>query len=435
MKKFQLSITNVTYVRLILILCIYWFCLSLAGQSQSVLRGVVLDEETLLPIAGATVFSPDNQRGAISDSSGFFAIKMKSIPGLLEISHISFYSRNEYISENRFVEICLIPLTIELKEAVVYGKLYHKIRPDQASSIIDFNVSSSGIFTISHGNVLKKGDLTVLDIESSRVRANKTIRKPVALRKDYMGNVHLLTFDSIFQLHYNEDLMLLYGLPYSLTTEKLFTIVGTFGSRVIEVSEYGANQFIQVCSFDRESKEKKILYEAFDKEIFDNSRQAAGFRMWSWRGTGKGSKDPGAANRIFETYSYDKKIKYKPVKIYAKIIGNFLIILDPQEWNIVQYNLINDNVVVMGLDFRRSSQNKIDLLMDEQSESIYLFNSSWGRGILYRLNYEDLSINQVFSLDGFSNITKPVVFNNKLYFLYQEKNEMRSISLFSRSIL
>ncbi|NVK50122.1 MAG: TonB-dependent receptor, partial [Cyclobacteriaceae bacterium] len=70
----------------------YTFFLSVGlskAQTQSQLRGIVLDRENSLPLPGASVFwENDRSTGVVSGLDGSFSIPVSELPAFLKLSFV-----------------------------------------------------------------------------------------------------------------------------------------------------------------------------------------------------------------------------------------------------------------------------------------------------------------------------------------------------------
>ena len=60
-----------------LLFCIsFLLVISLSIKSQTIVQGVVLDDRTLEPLVGATIFNMNDSIGVISDFKGIFSLSI-----------------------------------------------------------------------------------------------------------------------------------------------------------------------------------------------------------------------------------------------------------------------------------------------------------------------------------------------------------------------
>ncbi|HUR10595.1 MAG TPA: TonB-dependent receptor [Flavitalea sp.] len=88
------------------------------------LSGRILDAATNLPLAGASVYIPDQKRGIVCDNSGHYRLaNLGSGKHLIEISHVGYATTTEYIDVNGDVtrDFYLAFSLLENNEVVITG--------------------------------------------------------------------------------------------------------------------------------------------------------------------------------------------------------------------------------------------------------------------------------------------------------------------------
>ncbi len=105
----------------LLILCAFMVLnQSFAFQSTIPIKGIVLENETNLPLLGATVQEKGSNVGVISDFEGIFEINLSSLPSTLVISYIGFQTK-EVLVDSDNVTVYLEPASASLDEVTVIG--------------------------------------------------------------------------------------------------------------------------------------------------------------------------------------------------------------------------------------------------------------------------------------------------------------------------
>ncbi len=107
-----------------IVLFFFSFFLSLNVNAQFVIKGKVLDVETLEPIPFATVFISNSSFGDVTDTNGFFEIPIPAGNHELVISFMGYEPFSYSISTlvlHEFYEFRIMPSPIELDEREVTG--------------------------------------------------------------------------------------------------------------------------------------------------------------------------------------------------------------------------------------------------------------------------------------------------------------------------
>lgn len=97
---------------------IFAFFAIIVGQSQSLLKGKVIDENNT-PLGGASVIIKGSNTGVATDFDGNFEIEIQKKNTTLLISYIGYATKEIVISNYQFIEIQLFPDSEKLNEVVV----------------------------------------------------------------------------------------------------------------------------------------------------------------------------------------------------------------------------------------------------------------------------------------------------------------------------
>jgi len=115
---------------LIIIVCFYQF-----APAQKIIRGVVQDEETQVPIIGVNILLIGSETGTVTDVEGLFEL---SVPdnetSAIRLSHIGYNTREVMIDSSFNGILLLIPAVIKGQEIEVVG-VKSKTEMDVASSV------------------------------------------------------------------------------------------------------------------------------------------------------------------------------------------------------------------------------------------------------------------------------------------------------------
>src|SRR5699024_6325911 len=76
-----------------LFLFLFYFCLHPTCAQE--FTGRVIEAESKIPLAGATIIEQGTGNGVVSDEDGNFSISLQKIPAILQISFLGY--RNEMI--------------------------------------------------------------------------------------------------------------------------------------------------------------------------------------------------------------------------------------------------------------------------------------------------------------------------------------------------
>ncbi|MDP2238313.1 MAG: carboxypeptidase-like regulatory domain-containing protein [Bacteroidales bacterium] len=244
---------------------------SYAQNDTIVIVGRVVDANSD-PVENVNIQNLSNKTGTTSNSNGFFYATADDFPVDLRISRIGFdtkylsLTKNEFESIEDFITIQLSAKVYTLEEVEIINVKPDVILSNQANRIIlDFKIFEESILVL-----LKIGQrrmLKVFNIETiTSFEISLSIRGD-ELFEDCMGNMHILTCDSVFQLETNlADSSISYYGAYSIDkfNSSLATCVGYINRDFIFKSVFNHNQEIRYWYI--KDKKRVEFYHIYDKE-------------------------------------------------------------------------------------------------------------------------------------------------------------------------
>lgn len=168
----------------------------LPAWGQYKLSGTVMEAQTNKPVANASLYFPELQRGTASHDDGSFQFDgLKKGKLILQVSHIGYESFfvSLDLQQDSILEISLQPSRIEMKEVVVYGT------QTQSPEETTFNITQLTQTEIQQTGALNISDALSRLPEVSQLTTGPGISKPV-IRGLYGNriqiNVNGLRFDN-----------------------------------------------------------------------------------------------------------------------------------------------------------------------------------------------------------------------------------------------
>lgn len=244
---------------------------SYAQNDTIFIVGRVVDTNSR-PVENVNILNLGNKSGTITNSNGFFYATADDFPLDLRISRIGFETRflsltkKEFETIEDFLTIRLTAIVYTLDEVEIVNEKPDVILSKQTNWIIsDFKIFEEKIFVL-----LKKGRSSMLKIFNIETLTSFEVGLSIKgneLYEDCMGNIHLLTEDSIYQIQMN---FMDSTISFCGTSSKdkfdnsLANCVGYTNENFIFKSVYNHNQEIRYWYI--KDKNKKELYHICDKK-------------------------------------------------------------------------------------------------------------------------------------------------------------------------
>lgn len=237
-----------------------------------VINGQIIDRVSRKGIDMVTVtVSPTS--GTLTDSLGYFSIEVPKYPVELSISHLSYGAQSftlNYHPKQKLV-FQLEEIRTYIPEILVSGKKLQILTKGADYSISHFEFDDKYMWQLGMvNNRANKGRLYLANLVGDTVHSIPA-ELPAILHKDYFGNVHYETKDSIFQLYgMNDSIQLLYGNKREEFHESMDGFDESLGSGLIfflHMPNQRGKQMYYIDSSIREPEQIKVK----EKLIYDFS--------------------------------------------------------------------------------------------------------------------------------------------------------------------
>jgi len=224
-----------------------------SGQSlaQS-LSGQILDRDTRLGIDMATVvINPTT--GTLTDSLGYFSFEVSKYPIELTISHLSYGTQSFTLNYHPKEDLVFLLEQVRtyIPEILVSGKKLQILTKGSDYSVSSFEFDDKFMWQIGMvNNRPRKTRLYQTNLIGDTINSIP-IKLPASLLKDYFGNIHLETKDSVYQIFGTKDnIQLLYGDKREELRKILGSYQATLGEGLVFFSSYSNIGEIHVYYID-----------------------------------------------------------------------------------------------------------------------------------------------------------------------------------------
>lgn len=148
-----------------LLFCIsFLLVISLSIKSQTIVQGTILDNKTLEPLVGATIFNLNDSIGVISDIKGAFSISISSEKVFIKISYVGYEDKILNCEANENIgNIYMLAHTQYLEDVTVYAQQVNSYKTPVVSSTLQ---------SIDINERLGAGEFTTILKNTPGVQAN-----------------------------------------------------------------------------------------------------------------------------------------------------------------------------------------------------------------------------------------------------------------------
>ena len=187
------------------------------SQERHVIRGIIYEMETEMPLAGAHILIHETSFGTISGPDGSFRLSVSNFPLSIKVTHIGFEDRYFKITEDFKDETLMLGMNFSaemLDGVTITDQKAELIFRDNTYAVFDFEFHENGLMLLIYRNRLKRAELVLLSFMNDTLALLNTLPgKAESLHRDCLGFIHYLSDDTAYQIQYTDTgLQLIYPM-------------------------------------------------------------------------------------------------------------------------------------------------------------------------------------------------------------------------------
>ena len=443
------------------------FCLSLQSQDvvSFVIEGQVTDKATGEPVENANIVIKDQGVGATTDELGIFTLNIKRLPFTLVFSHVSYesLSRSFNYPPIRMLNIQLKSSVVPLEEVVISSSRIDTLFRDDKYAVLDYEVLDDGILLLIYKARLTSCELLVTDF-SGKEKQNLAVLpgKPLALFKDCLQHIHILTNKKIFEVFLQDSSIMLHkGIDKKEFTEAMNGCLFEIGNKLY-FEDLAYHNFMKRCYYVR--KEDSLRHEltliADEKKIdmladnpFDRrflSESGSKITLGNMRST---EQDLELIDEIRSESNYSRFIKmayYTKVNAPVFPLGDSVCIFNHPNNRIEIFSHMDSLVGTTPVTYHlKSKKNTLQTVIDafapasEWLEEIYMDRKKWKAYTLFQNINGTRDLMEIDLFSGkteyvltipFPYVQKMNIHDGFIYFIYKGWGEGQNKKLFRQKI-
>lgn len=493
-------------MRKLLLACIFvlFLCFSFTyAQDNTIVNGVIYNSKTKDRIPVVHVVDNETGQGTTSNGIGSFRILISHFPVELEFSHISFKKHKIILRDNKSLEkklrngilkVYLDPESVIIDEVVIKGA-YRKLLDKEPFHIFDFQFYENNIVLLGNrNNNIRKPELIIANIDGDLISSIKLKRSrnlgeamgistnqyqqiTPGLYKDCFGNIHHITKDSVYQIHYDEKTLQLYFgidhwnfkeylLPVKIAIDNFLFCEETSENKqnitYFAISDNSPERLLKIIGESEKEESvnairkllddlyhppcekltkklyedeplKEAIYLKDDKNNFIYDRYANRVRDPIALAILDTIKDMDYNEQII-ALEFRRRIVFKPV--YSSIIdlNEKIYLFDFYDDKIEIYNKYGYHKGDIPINYHKHEDWQKQIIVDEINNKVYnLFIKKNRRLYLKEIDLITGLPIRIIDIPELKNIEKINIRDNKLYFLYQpitgyEKKKLYSMN-------
>lgn len=396
------------------------------AQNNFLLEGTVYDSITNRPIKNANIKIIGKKTGTISDSRGHFILKFDKYPLKIQISHVSYLTKIRIISNTDFVNISipLILKTNKINQVNISAKnKILEITKNHFFDINDFEFTGDTIVLITYDWQEKLNPWIVLMNNYGDTILKKHIFYDGIFYKDCLNNLYLINDKYAYQIYISKNKIIV-GKPINAKKfKKLMTPCINELKGKLYLKQYTYNeQVLSYFSADTISKninkfkiiaDKTTIRRLYDKERFYSMGVA-----------------PTDADLRFEKMCF-----FAPVFAPLIVINDTICIFNFVDGKIEYYNSELKFLNSVNIYFYQKRTWKKQIFTDDVTGKVYTLFQKNGITTLSLIDRNTGKLTTSIKIPSFKWISKIIIRDNIIYFLYRKTSNLELTRLYKLKIL
>jgi hypothetical protein len=419
----------------VLILVIPCCWVSVSGQGKyHFFYGKVQNKLTEGAISNVNLTFEGLATGSVTDRKGEFSVYLDTLPVIMVLSHIGYETKKVFLDNTSFsLLIEMVPEIRELKEVEVKGnsREAEPIFKGNAFSVLDYEPDSGNIYILV--SRFRTNDVVLL-LRSwyGDTIASKTLTEinPKKLFRDCLGNIHVMTSDSVYQIfHQREKLHLIYAVQLKKFKSLLADCVLSTPELLFYKKPIEHDLGMSFFTINRTTRERQTISSVKDSSKLQMAKKNPGdWNLLLRKRIPEGKED-------FVAWSYVHKILYRPMSSCLFRIANSICMLNISEQTIEFYQPNGTYSSKLLINIKSINEGKWSgiLYIDELTLKVYTTFFKNGEYTLYRLN---LNTGNLVMLVPIKKLfpDKILIHNGFAYYLYREEGSGTNVDLFRQRL-
>jgi hypothetical protein len=395
---------------------------SVFEENGFVLKGKVSDSKTKLGIPGVSIYVNETFVGTITNGDGNYVLNVPVQPATLVFSCIG-YTRRSFTFNTPPKEdfnVMLDPAVQEIPEVLITGKRTPvSISDEQDLYVTDYEFYDNHILLLGHPGKRSTQTLLVLMDRMGKRILKREIRKGENLYRDPFNNLHLLTADSAYQVFFDgSDFQLLYPTGKERFMKAFPEFLELYHNKVILRQYDFEDQAMLYYFYNLADSTIDRFWVGATPEVYHKiERVRAAIRITP---DGKGTS---RFNLFNADERFVKMAYYSPIFCPLEIIRDTIYIFNFPQGIIETFGPRGNPVdTPTAITFQTIDGWQKRLYNDVVTGKVYTEFLRNGITELREINVKNGSLSPTkIIIPNFENISKLMVNDGFLYFLYEER--------------
>ncbi len=416
--------------KLILAISLGVIAASVYGQNIEI-RGLIIDGKTEKPVAEAHVTVSTGEI-AVTDASGRFILNIPGIPAVMRITHVSYGSQEYKVSTapGGLLVIRINQEVTDLDEVQITGERLRILTRKDQFSIQEFAIDRQVIWFLGFiNNQAGQQRLFAANLYGDTL-ASIPVRRAEKLFQDIFNTVHIVFNDSVYQLYHHDENQIEFLYPEEKNTffNIMTGIEHAFNQKLVYSRESSWEQSLQIYYIQKDDPQRYQLVNI--RDTLEANRQ----KTWNKIDRLMAIYNiPELSNMWTDVYRYTKRgtkfdrVIRQPIPYTLFKANDSLFIINYLKDSLLIYSADGKLAKSIFIDFHKVTSaggpdyKDLTGLTDPITQKVFLLEHQMTRWILSPLNTATGKTGPVIRLPEFPGMAGICVYDNAVYFIYQEK--------------
>lgn len=393
--------------RILLLVILLFNANQITGQNNNVIKIKVADKETGNPVSDANVLIQNTWNGAATSSDGLCKITVEKLPVNLVISHIAYKTQvlslsGAYGSDT----VCCYLETkpIDLDEVQITAKSVAVFNQPRYL-ILDFELFDDGLLILERYKYMQNNHtrliLTDAALETKLSWNIPLCISPVSIFKDCLGNCHIFTKDTVYQVIFSNNLLSLdYPVEISKFNEAVKDCLFYLGDMIYFQRVYDNGYSVDFYTVNIKNKTKRMFLQCSDRERMNGLKRSLRYL----------SANPPDGVPLGIAMYFEKTVMFKPVKLELIRLSDTLFLFNHHNGSIEVFSESGFPVRTVKVDYQKHSTWKNTIHIDHKLHKAFTVIGEQ----LFEVNLTNGQANFLVSVGLFDKLR---VYNGQLYLL------------------
>jgi hypothetical protein len=347
--------------------------------------GKVVDQESRRPIANVNLSLKGSKAGTVSGKNGEFSFFADSLPAVLMVSHIGYTTKQILLDETSYsLTIYLAPAVKELPEVEIVATVNEPFFKDEHYAVRDYEIDSGLVYILVFRTRLLNSEVVCLSSNGDTLAKSGMLRfMPIRLFRDCLGNMHVLSSDSGFQVYRDSSsLHLIHPVALKKFDDVLKNCVASTAESFYFRKTVDHGLSVEYFGINRKTMARYSITRVKDEAKLKMLRRNSDDAQLLWMARPPNDRDE------FVNWNYAQKILYRPIKTAFYRVGSYFCVFNTPDRQMEFYDMEGNYSYKLALrtDSVNDGRWTGEVYIDESNSAV--FTSFLRNGIcsIYRID-------------------------------------------------